>query len=428
MNASDSNKQGRFVENQWVKVKGNNDRCGRRHCQVLENFRSLERRSFSLFVDNLPNSANTEWLWEIFSREGEVVDVFLSKKVGKYSSFHFAFVRFAYKNHALRAANKFNGWELEGVQLLVTEAKYEKDKRDNGLTQTQSNWSYHVRQNQVEVKAKRDMGETKDQPIHEVVKEEVNVELVEMLKRSFIGESILPLNREDIIPRLYKEWETLQEVKEMGPFKMNFHKIAAVLGIVVDIENVSSIGTNYSSVKANIVTSWHRPIHKCVVLELNEVLFEVFIAEISEERKYKCKIEDDVMLMKEVGDSKISGPNDVEVLPCEEVAGNCEKSNSTRCIVDDRRLEKLIKDAQMASSLGRNMKRPIQYNLEVERSDVEPSSNPQFPPSFKNFNTEKTKLNQLDEVQNLEKSNQGTSKYAPEKKGETDRRRIGIKK
>ncbi|MED6119955.1 hypothetical protein PIB30_016545 [Stylosanthes scabra] len=196
MNASDSNKQGRFVGNQWVKVRGNNDMFGRRHCQVLENFRSLKRRSFSLFVDNLPNSANTEWLWEIFSREGEVVDVFLSKKVRKYSPFHFAFVRFAYKNHALRAANKFNGWEFEGVQLLVTEVKYGRDKMDNGLTQTQSNWSYHVRQNQVEVKAKRDMvrdnssfknvlmgtenekpdtvmtdkGETKDQPIHEVVK------------------------------------------------------------------------------------------------------------------------------------------------------------------------------------------------------------------------------------------------------------------
>ncbi|MED6119956.1 hypothetical protein PIB30_016546 [Stylosanthes scabra] len=151
--------------------------------------------------------------------------------------------------------------------------------------------------------------------------------------------------------------------------EQNFHKVATVLGTVVDIENVSSIGTNYSSVKANIVTSWLRPIHECVILELNEVLFEVFIAEIPEEIKYKCKIEDDVMLMKEAGDSKISGPN-------EEVAGNCEKSNSTRCIVDDRRSEDLIKETQMASSLGRNMKGPIQYNLEVEGLEVEPSSNP----------------------------------------------------
>ncbi|MED6174225.1 hypothetical protein PIB30_067056 [Stylosanthes scabra] len=59
-----------------------------------------------------------------------------------------------------------------------------------------------------------------DNSSHEVVKGLVDGVLVEMLQRSLIGESSPPLNKEDIIPRLYKEWDTLQQVKLIGPFKM----------------------------------------------------------------------------------------------------------------------------------------------------------------------------------------------------------------
>ncbi|MED6179712.1 hypothetical protein PIB30_003512 [Stylosanthes scabra] len=251
-----------------------------------------------------------------------------------------------------------------------------------------------------------DKGETKDQPIHEVVKGEVNVELVEMLKRSLIGESALPLNREDIIPRLYKEWETLREVKEMGPFKMvlTFRSVEDK-----DKARLSPLLLTYFGEIRNWTEQEANSTRKAKV-EIYGMPIQAW--KIPEERKYKCKIDDDVMLMKEAGDSKISGSN-------EEVAGNCEKSNSTRCIVDDRRSEDLIKETQMALSLGQNMKGPIQYNLEVEGLEVEPSSNPQFPPGFEDFNTEKTELNQQHEVQSSEESMQGSPKYAPEKKGES---------
>ncbi|MED6154949.1 hypothetical protein PIB30_001090 [Stylosanthes scabra] len=324
----------RFVENQWIKVRGKNEGVekkkyvgfepfGRRHYQVLENFRSLERRSFSLFVDNLPNTANREWLWELFSREGEVVDVFLSKKVRKHSPFHFAFVRFAYKNHAIRATNKINGWEFEGVQLLVTEAKYGRNKRYIELPQPQSNCRHQVSYNQVEAKVNReiirdkrsfknvlmgdanekgDMGEINDQSKQEVVKGEVDVGLVEMLKRSLI--------------------------------------------------------------------------------------------ELPDERKYLCKSEDGAMFVNNGGDSKICSSNKMEVVPSDD-AGTCEESFSTRCIVDDRKSEDLINETQLAPRDRQNMKEcPIQHNSEVQELEVESNSNPHFPPGSEDYITEQDELNQ----------------------------------
>ena len=46
----------------------------------LDAFTKLESITYSISIDNLPESMTNSWLWQIFSHEGEVVDVFISRK------------------------------------------------------------------------------------------------------------------------------------------------------------------------------------------------------------------------------------------------------------------------------------------------------------------------------------------------------------
>ncbi|MED6138577.1 hypothetical protein PIB30_075569, partial [Stylosanthes scabra] len=91
---------------------------------VFQNFRRLEQRTFSVFVDYLNYKVNIEWLWNVFSRVGQVVDVYISKKVRRNNPTRFAFVRFGFKNYASRVVQLLNGSLLDGKTIAVSEAKY----------------------------------------------------------------------------------------------------------------------------------------------------------------------------------------------------------------------------------------------------------------------------------------------------------------
>ena len=56
----------------------------------------------TLFVDNLPKAMTAEWLRQIFKHHGNLVDVFLSRKVRKMTSNVFGFVRYECREEALR--------------------------------------------------------------------------------------------------------------------------------------------------------------------------------------------------------------------------------------------------------------------------------------------------------------------------------------
>ena len=58
--------------------------------------RKLELVSYSVFVDNLPQSMSKECSWQLFNHEGKVVDVFMCWKRRKVSSSPFAFVRYTH--------------------------------------------------------------------------------------------------------------------------------------------------------------------------------------------------------------------------------------------------------------------------------------------------------------------------------------------
>ena len=92
----------------------------------MELYKKIERSTITVFVDNLPFSMTTSWLWQLCSFEGAVADVFISRKRRKYNPLPFAFVRFLYKQDVLKAIKNLGGIEIRGCTLDLKEAKYRR--------------------------------------------------------------------------------------------------------------------------------------------------------------------------------------------------------------------------------------------------------------------------------------------------------------
>jgi RNA recognition motif-containing protein len=76
-----------------------------------------------LYVGNLPYSVNRESLQEMFSKYGEVTDVFIVKDRETGRPRGFAFVTFAEAADADKAIAELNEKEIEGRQITVAEAR-----------------------------------------------------------------------------------------------------------------------------------------------------------------------------------------------------------------------------------------------------------------------------------------------------------------
>ncbi|CAO2817542.1 unnamed protein product [Amaranthus hypochondriacus] len=81
----------------------------------------------SLFVDGLPLNISREWLGDLFSEVGKVVDVFLSKKTRKINKDKFGFVRFENEGMSLAAIDRFNGYPINGQNIRVSLARYDRN-------------------------------------------------------------------------------------------------------------------------------------------------------------------------------------------------------------------------------------------------------------------------------------------------------------
>ncbi|KAH7833188.1 hypothetical protein Vadar_003897 [Vaccinium darrowii] len=92
----------------------------------LEGFnRSAGRISVvSVFLDNLTEDMDAEWLGQIFSKFGHVIDVFLPKKRSKSFNSKFGFVRYCSKIEAEEAIFALNGISIRGKKILVKLAAY----------------------------------------------------------------------------------------------------------------------------------------------------------------------------------------------------------------------------------------------------------------------------------------------------------------
>ncbi|GFY93178.1 hypothetical protein Acr_08g0015740 [Actinidia rufa] len=76
------------------------------------------RRSITVFIDNLPQGVWKVWLYNLFSRFGEILSIYISKKKSKIFGNLFGFVRLGRYHDALRAVN----WAI--VEGSKTEHKY----------------------------------------------------------------------------------------------------------------------------------------------------------------------------------------------------------------------------------------------------------------------------------------------------------------
>lgn len=83
----------------------------------------------SLFIDGLPKDMTREWLLQIFKKEGEILDVYVSPKRRHNNVCWFGFVRFKRVEEARSAIRNLNGTVIRGRCMEVSFAKYDK----NGL-------------------------------------------------------------------------------------------------------------------------------------------------------------------------------------------------------------------------------------------------------------------------------------------------------
>ncbi|XP_057504720.1 uncharacterized protein LOC130788148 [Actinidia eriantha] len=83
------------------------------------------RRSIIVFIDNLPQGVWKVWLYNIFSRFGKILSIYISKKKSKISGTLFGFVRLGSSHDALRAIKKVNGLCIWGKTLMANIARFE---------------------------------------------------------------------------------------------------------------------------------------------------------------------------------------------------------------------------------------------------------------------------------------------------------------
>ncbi|MED6108611.1 hypothetical protein PIB30_025739 [Stylosanthes scabra] len=94
-----------------------------------EKFRGLEEASFSIFVDNLPDSISKKELFHLFSWYGMIKDIYLSMKMKGGNLHLFAFIRYITKSGVLKAIAEMNHMNLNGRKLFVGNARNRRDNK-----------------------------------------------------------------------------------------------------------------------------------------------------------------------------------------------------------------------------------------------------------------------------------------------------------
>ena len=86
-----------------------------------------------VFVGNLPFSVTEEQLRELFGQHGEVATAEIVKDKYTERSRGFGFVEMATDEAAAAAIAALSGYEMEGRQLTVNEARPRTERRGGGL-------------------------------------------------------------------------------------------------------------------------------------------------------------------------------------------------------------------------------------------------------------------------------------------------------
>ena len=103
------------------------------HINSKEEIWRIERSSFSVFIDNLPESKTKGWLIQVFGWTGRIANVFISRKHRKSISTPFIFVRYETRSGAEAAVKELHRAEIWGHKIVVNEAKYGRGERMNKI-------------------------------------------------------------------------------------------------------------------------------------------------------------------------------------------------------------------------------------------------------------------------------------------------------
>jgi RNA recognition motif-containing protein len=87
-----------------------------------------------LYVGNLSNEVTEEDLTHNFSTVGKVVSVAIIKDRYSNQSKGFGFVEMDTEESAKQAIERFNGGELQGKKIIVSEAREKKPDREGGFS------------------------------------------------------------------------------------------------------------------------------------------------------------------------------------------------------------------------------------------------------------------------------------------------------
>lgn len=71
-----------------------------------------------MYVRNLPDTATQEQVWKLFERHGEITKVMLPQSKPGQQKRDFGFVHFADRSSALKAIEKTEKYELDGIACL----------------------------------------------------------------------------------------------------------------------------------------------------------------------------------------------------------------------------------------------------------------------------------------------------------------------
>ena len=91
-----------------------------------DEIRSMERQSFTIFVNNPLESMSKGWLYQIFAWTRQIADIYISRKKRKESRCLYAFVRYDTKGGAERAISEFDGMEIRGMKISVSNSKFRR--------------------------------------------------------------------------------------------------------------------------------------------------------------------------------------------------------------------------------------------------------------------------------------------------------------
>ncbi|MED6176228.1 hypothetical protein PIB30_086149, partial [Stylosanthes scabra] len=199
-----------------------------------QDWKEVERKSHTVFVDGLPQDIAKLSLYKIFGWAVTVVDIYVSRKKRRNSNKPFAFIRFDSRGGVERAVQKINGTFVGTSKMTVKFANFQRgvqeqeeikerrsvgrDGKEIGQQPVLSN-----KRGGLNVNEGRSQGDVAKKVLRErkAIKVQTDPTQADLLKRSVVAESINTIRFGWRKEQIAEKWEGPGEVecRDLGPFK-----------------------------------------------------------------------------------------------------------------------------------------------------------------------------------------------------------------